>query len=266
MKPKKTIGLDAAFREVFPGDEVIDADGVSYTILDNGWAKPATGGTEVAFKRLKDPMVADRAPLTVPGDHTQARKFTEGPDGKVGPASSHAEPAGPAKTEEPAPAPVPAKSPHTRKPASRVGIGGKRNKSGWSKLFAIVKPLGISGIGLTGYLRDHGFDVYRAEGTSCVKVEDREKVIDFLRQNPPPPGLPKTSSYDGTVRRIRNEVKDERKVSGTFKTEAPAPAETPAPRVTITKADALWLLSEADMVAELRARGWTVTCSKTESL
>ena len=261
MKPKIPIGLDTNFREVYAGDEVIDADGVSYTILDNGWARPASGGSEVAFKRLKDPMVTDRAPLTVPRDHAQARKFAEGPDGKVGPAPRPAKPAEPAKEKPvsaaPRTAPVPAKSPHTRKPASRIGRAGRPNKSGWSKLWPICKVLNISAQGMTGYLRDNGFEVYRACGTSCVKIEDRPRVIDFLRKNPPPPRLPKTPAYDGVRRAVMRELTGK---------EAPAPAETPTPPVTITKADALRLLSEADMVAELRARGWTEICSKTEAL
>lgn len=269
-KATKPIGLDANFREVFPGDEVRDADGHGYTITAAGWAKPLTGGSEIAFKRLKNPVVVCPAPRVQEGDHTQSAKFAEGPDGKVGPASRlmaapdiqaavkapdritqmvmEALPAGhevvdvrdnpykPGKINITT-RPVKAKEP---KP-SRVGIGGKKNKSGWSKLNAICRTIGVSGQGITGYLRDHGFEVFRAEGTSCVKVEDREKVVAFLRDNPSPVGLPKTSSYDGAVRRIK--------------------AEVAAPdSCTVREA------GDQMLVDELRARGWTVTCTKTQSL
>lgn len=240
-KATKPIGLDDNFREVFPGDEVSDADCVLYTITQAGWAKPLNGSNEVAFKRLKRPMLVRRN-----------SKFAEGSDGKVGPAPGPVKavprPTPPAncQPERPAATPVEA-APRTApaaespKPGNRVGIGGKKNKSGWSKLNAICRTLGVSGQGITGYLRDHGFEVFRAEGTSCVKVEDREKVVAFLRQNPPPAGLPKTSSYDGAVRRIK--------------------AEVAAPDIcTVREA------GDQMLVDELRARGWTVTCTKTQSL
>lgn len=259
-KATKPIGLDANFREVFLGDEVRDADGHGYTITAAGWAKPLTGGSEIAFKRLKDPVLV-----------RQTSKFAEGPDGKVGPASRlmvapdiqaavkvpdritqmvveslpsghkitdiRTDPYSPGEVVIETKGPVKAKGPKS----SRVGIGGKKNKSGWSKLNAICRTLGVSGQGITGYLRDHGFEVFRAEGTSCVKVEDREKVVSFLRDNPPPVGLPKTSSYDGTVRRIK--------------------AEVAAPDTCTVREAGDQMLAD-----ELRARGWTVTCTKTQSL
>lgn len=259
-KATKPIGLDANFREVFPGDEVRDADGHGYTITAAGWAKPLTGGSEIAFKRLKDPVMVRRD-----------SKFSEGPDGKVGPASRlmtapdiraavkapdritqmlvgsvqpghkitdiRTDPYNPGEVVIETNGPVKAKEPKS----SRVGIGGKKNKSGWSKLNAICRTLGVSGQGLTGYLRDHGFEVFRAEGTSCVKVEDREKVVAFLRDNPPPAGLPKTPSYDGAVRRIKAEV-------------------AALDICTVREA------GDQMLVDELRARGWTVTCTKTQSL
>lgn len=241
MKATKPIGLDDNFREVFPGDEVQDADGRSFTITPAGWAKPLDGGSEVAFKRLKKPVLV-----------RQASKFAEGPDGKAGPAPGPVK-AVPRSTppanflpERPAAAPVkaqPRTAPTTEstKPGDRGKGKGKPNQSGWSKISNICRNVGIPGQGITGYLRDHGFEVYRAEGTSCVKVEDREKVVAFLRDNPPPVGLPKTSSYDGAVRRIK--------------------AEVAAPdSCTVREA------GDQMLVDELRARGWIVTCTKTQSL
>lgn len=279
-KATKPIGLDANFREVFPGDEVRDADGHGYTITAAGWAKPLTGGSEIAFKRLKDPVLV-----------RQVSKFAEGPDGKVGPAPGpvKAVPRSAPDPEPAAPGPLirvsgpwgdrptaeelaakPSKADllavKSRNTGGRTGLKpsnrgkGKPNQSGWSKLYNICRNVGIPGQGITGYLRDHGFEVFRAEGTSCVKVEDREKVVAFLRDNPPPAGLPKTSSYDGVARRIRKDVE-----AGEARKEGPAIVTTDPAKV-FTKFDAFLILEDADMVAELRARGWTVTCTKTQSL
>lgn len=265
---KQPIGLDANFREVFPGDEVRDADGTAYTIMANGWAKPLGGGNEVAFKRLKEPTVT-LAAAVIPGPTPHTRKAVQPKTDAPGPVKS-------APRTAPSPAPAAEPGPVQAEPRTAPGTpkchgGGKKNNSGWSKLSAIVKRLGISGVGLTGYLRDNGFDVYRAEGTSCVKVEDREKVLDFLRQNPPPRDLPKTSSYDGTVRRIRKDVEagEARKklaaLSSAQIPESPAIVTTDPAKV-FTKFDAFLILEDADMVAELRHRGWTVTCVKHTEL
>ena len=261
---RKPIGLDASFREVFPRDEVEDADGARYTITPLGWAKPLGGGNEVAFKRLKDPIVVAAAPECIPGPTPHTRKVQPAPRAVT--AAVKAEDRITEKVAETEAKPV---MPAPRIP-KRHG-GGKKNKSGWSKLNAICHALGVSGQGITGYLRDHGFEVYRAEGTSCVKVEDREKVVAFLRQNPPPAGLPKTSSYDGAVRRIRKDVE-----AGKARKNLAAPSSIPIPEspaiVTtdpakvFTKIDAFLILEDADMVAELRHRGWTVTCVKHTEL
>lgn len=254
-KATKPIGLDANFREVFPGDEVRDADGTAYTIMANGWAKPLGGGNEVAFKRLKEPTVT-LAAAVIPGPTPHTHKAEQPKTAAPGPVK---------------PAPRTAPAAESPKPRNRGKGNGKPNQSGWSKLSAIVKRLGISGVGLTGYLRDHGFEVYRAEGTSCVKVEDREKVLDFLRQNPPPRDLPKTSSYDGTVRRIRKDVEagEARKKLAAL-SSVPVPERlaivTTDPAKVFTKFDAFLILEDADMVAELRHRGWTVTCVKHTEL
>ena len=282
---KQPIGLDANFREVFPGDEVRDADGTSYTIMANGWAKPLGGGNEVTFKRLKEPTVT-LAAAVIPGPTPRTRKVQPALSSvtavvkagdRITAMVAEAVPPGHEITDirpdpyNPGEIVIESKPVMSAPRIPKRHGGGKKNKSGWSKLNAICHALGVSGQGITGYLRDHGFEVYRAEGTSCVKVEDREKVVAFLRQNPPPAGLPKTSSYDGAVRRIRKDVE-----AGKARKNLSAPSSIPIPEspaiVTtdpakvFTKIDAFRILEDADMVAELRHRGWTVTCVKHTEL
>lgn len=267
---RKPIGLDASFREVFPRDEVEDADGARYTITPLGLAKPLCGGNEVAFKRLKDPIVVAAAPECIPGPTPHTRK--------VQPASRSV--AAAVKAEDRITEKVAETEAKPAQPAPRIPKrhgGGRRNRSGLSKLDPLCKRIGIPSRGITGYLRDNGFEVVRGNGTQCIRREDYDRIVAFLASNPPPAGLPKTPVWT-PERRTRAEAT--KKANREAREKLAALSSIPAPECpakvrtvhddslpgftpgTCTVRDA----GDQMLVDELRARGWTVTCIKSTEL
>lgn len=64
--PTKPVGLDAYYREIFPGDTIAGPDGSRYTVDQFGNCKPLTGAGITSLGKLGEVTVVEHAPAPAP--------------------------------------------------------------------------------------------------------------------------------------------------------------------------------------------------------
>lgn len=226
------VGVDAFFREIFPGDVVRDLDGNHYTVDKFGTCKPLAGGGIKHLSDLKEPSVVGAV----------APPFAEGADGKVGPARAPAE-----TRETPAETPAPEKKKRggSRGPktaATRDLMSERRNKSGTVQIYNLIRDQGLpfDGRAARKILEQAGINTFAdGAGRGCIARGDFARAQEILQKAEPP------------------------KVEIQVQAPGPDPAPlTEAPEMVFTREDALKLLDDADLAEELRRRGYTVTATK----
>ena len=122
--------------------------------------------------------------------------------------------------------------------------GGRPNTSGMVRLENLYKRIGFRIAGARQILADAGIELVLKGKYVGVRVEDEARALEILAavQDQPAPEKPKRS------------VKTKREAKPKVQRDTPAAAEL--------KPRQLADIDEKDLVAELRGRGYTVTCYK----
>ena len=286
-KSTEMIGMDRCFRPVHVGDTVQDLHGERYAVTDRGTCKGADG-KEVNFSDIHAPELVLPADAT-PGQPQEAAAATEAQtkrhaydEPKLGTPGRKAqrEPQEAPETAENA-APVrpvrkKAEKPEKAAPAiTRRVYRGRENKSGLVRLSKLAQYVGYAGGRPTAIAREAGFEIVKDKNNNpCVKLQDRAAVEELLaRQACPEEKVPTSGEI------LEKALKKQKEVVVRPRQE---PAKLPeveinpfddAPVISAEEAAMLEGLiqpveidlqpaSDEALVAELRRRGWTVTCEK----
>lgn len=82
--PTKPVGLDAYYREIFPGDTVAGPDGSRYTVDQFGNCKPLTGAGITSLGKLGEVTVVEHATAPAPATKPERPKHLGGKPNKSG--------------------------------------------------------------------------------------------------------------------------------------------------------------------------------------
>lgn len=262
------IGLDRAYRQVYVGDTVQDALGVKYTITERGTAA-GPDGKEVEYHTLHGPELvgateAKSAPKEAPESLRSLHAYD---DPKIGP-------------KEPRKAPVKREP----KPEKKVGTprpsAGRKNYSGLVRVGNITKAVGYNLGNGTAVLRDAGIEVVKdpATGTPCVRIQDKDAARELLASLVPPAvAVAIDAGREEITPEIRATLEDRTKTKKVplapileqlgqeGKPEGPA-VDYEALKEQEAEVAVRGILAQFEdeaLVAELRRRGWTVSCTKS---
>ena len=269
---KSYVGFDRNYKEIYPGDVIQDYLGKRYTITSTGFAK-SVDGTEVKLSSLHGPeLVQDNPDAAAAAASAQAAAPTEKMRSKktagyvaisaiaraldvpargcveavraAGIAIKKSGSASLVKEEdqEAAKQAILARSEDAKAPGrkdvqpKRRGanklVGGRTNKSGLVRIASIARTCGVVGRGYTDLIRNSGIDVLADEqDKACVRKEDQARAAKVL--------LDKFILGKDPVE------------------EQPASAGS-----GLAVDESGIVCNDEALVAELRRRGWTVTCKK----
>lgn len=269
---KSYVGFDRNYKEIYPGDVIQDYLGKRYTITSTGLAKSADG-SEVKLSALHGPeLVQDNPDAAAAAASAQVAASTEKMRSKktagyvaisaiaraldvpargcveavraAGIAIKKSGSASLVKEEdqEAAKRAILARSEDSkdsgrkdvqpkRRGAKKL-VGGRTNKSGLVRIASIARTCGVVGRGYTDLVRSSGIEVLADEqDKACVRKEDQARAAKVL--------LDKFILGKDPVE------------------EQPASAGS-----GLAVDESGIVCNDEDLVAELRRRGWTVTCKK----
>lgn len=236
-RSKEMIGLDRAYRQVYVGDTVQDALGVKYTITDRGTAA-GPDGKEVEYHTLHGAeLVGATEAKSAPKEAPEAvRSLHAYDDPKIGP-------------KEPRKAPV-KREPKPEKQEKKVGtprpFAGRKNTSGLVRVGNITKAVGYNLGNGTAVLREAGIEVVKdpATGTPCVRIKDKGAARELLASLVPPAGAVTIADITPEGPVVDFEALKEREAE-------------------VAVRGILSQFEDEALVAELRRRGWEVSCTKS---
>lgn len=153
-----SVGKDAFFREIHAGDTVQDMDGTKYTVDSHGGCKPLSGSGYTHLSKLKEPALVNGPAVPMP-------------DGRV-----HT---GPVDTS------VPSKA----QPSLGDLMSSRKNKSGFVALENMVRGSQITGTQLRRLLEAQGVEIVKRKSKAMIRIEDRLRAGDLLRQAEKDPSL-----------------------------------------------------------------------------
>lgn len=157
-----SVGKDAFFREIHAGDTVQDMDGTKYTVDSHGGCKPLSGSGYTHLSKLKEPALVNGPAVPMP-------------DGRV-----HT---GPVDTS------VPSRKEAQGKPSWGDMMSVAKNKSGFVALENMVRGSNVTGKQLRRILETGGVEVVTRKKKAMIRIEDRLRAGDLLRQAEKDPSL-----------------------------------------------------------------------------
>lgn len=267
-KKAELIGMDIAYEMVYSGDTIQDANGRKYTVTAQGTCRDACG-RETLFKDIHGPrLCASEKKLSGTASESKAApaaaKFHAYDDPKMQGSDK--------KEKKPAP-------PKERKP--RKVYSGRVNLSGMVRITNLAKSVGYNLGHPTELLRINGLEILKDKtGIPCVRCEDRETARDLLAR-----AVAGEDMVPGSEKILELAAKEQAKVKlpPPEKKSEPTPAQETAqsapPRIAAAGDELKEILQEIekvdispvktikdykseDLVAELRDRGFEVTCIK----
>jgi len=272
---KSYVGFDRNYKEIFPGDTIQDMHGKRYTITDTGLARSADGeevklstlhGAELVQENQetrKAAAAADAMAAAAVSEKMRSKKTAgyvaisaiardldvpaRGCVEAVRAAGIAIKKSGSAnlvseEDQEAAKRAILARSEAAKTPEhkeaqpKRLGgnklAGGRTNKSGLVRIASIARTCGVVGRGYTDLVRSSGIEVLADEqDKACVRKEDQARAAKVLLDK--------------------------------FILGKDPEQEQPAPAGSGLAVDESGIVcNDEALVAELRRRGWTVTCKK----
>ena len=268
-KKAEIIGQDINYEMLYAGDTIEDAFGRKYVLTDRGTGRDAVG-RETLFRDIKGPKL-------VPGEKKTSSPVAAAVKAVPAAAKFHAydDPkmqGSDKKEEKPAP-------PKERKP--RKVYSGRVNLSGMVRITNLAKSVGYNLGHPTELLRLNGLEILKDKtGIPCVRCEDRETARDLLARAVAGEDMVPSSEK---ILELAAKEQANVKLPPPEKKSEPAPAQETAqsapPRIAAAGDELKEILQEIekvdispvktikdykseDLVAELRARGFEVTCIK----
>ena len=270
-KKAELIGMDIAYEMVYSGDTIQDANGRKYTVTAQGTCRDACG-RETLFKDIHGPrLCASEKKLSGTASESKAApaaaKFHAYDDPKMQGSDK--------KEKKPSPS-------KERKP--RKVYSGRVNLSGMVRITNLAKSVGYKLGHPTELLRINGLEILKDKtGIPCVRCEDRETARDLLARAVAGEDMVPSSEK---ILELASKEQPKVKLPPPEKKSEPAPAQETAqspPRIAAASGAAQDLAhiswdeidkddispvktikdyKSEDLVAELRARGFEVTCIK----
>ena len=269
---KSYVGFDRNYKEIYPGDVIQDYLGKRYTITSTGLAK-SVDGSEVKLSALHGPELVQDNPdaaaaaapdqTAAPTEKMRSKKTAgyvaisaiaraldvpargcveavratgiaikkSGSANLVSEEDQEAAKRAILARSEAAKAPERKEAQPKRRGAKKL-VGGRTNKSGLVRIASIARTCGVVGRGYTDLVRSSGIEVLADDqDKACVRKEDQARAAKVL--------LDKFILGKDPVE------------------EQPAPAGS-----GLAVDESGIVCNDEALVAELRRRGWTVTCKK----
>lgn len=238
MKRENTsrVGFDRNYKELFPGDIIQDMHGKRYTVTANGYAQDASGG-EIGLSSIHGiELVQDQPAVTdaVAAAPYQKSLALYGPD----------------LVDE------------------KIR---KKTTVGYVAISAIAREIDVPARGCVEAVRAAGIEIKKVKSTSLVRKEDEDAAktailahFEAAKASPRKTDRPKVKVAKKTPEKaveIPKEVLTGR-ISEAMAAERVIPEQ---PRVSTSASSMMpeeLTASDEQLVAELRRRGWTVTCKK----
>lgn len=161
-KNPTSVGTDAYFREIHAGDTVQDTDGNKYTVDSHGNCKALSGAGYTHLTKLKEPALVNGPVVPMP-------------DGRM-----HT---GPIDTS------VPSRQEAQAQPTLGDLMSSRKNKSGFVALENMVRGSKITGTQLRRLLEARGVEVVVRKSKGMIRIEDRHRAGEILRQAEKDPSL-----------------------------------------------------------------------------
>lgn len=241
---KSYVGFDRNYKEIYPGDVIQDYLGNRYTITSTGLAKSADG-SEVKLSALHGPELVQEGPEVVAAE---------------------------------------AAAPYQKGLMAVEEKMRRKKTAGYVAISAIAREIDVPARGCVEAVRAAGIEIKKVNSTSLVRKEDKDAAktailahFEAAKASPRKTDRPKAKAAKKTQKDqgvemlkklasspdnpVNNEA-EKNMIVEIPQEVAEACQENPVIDEAMNNLTVTIPASDEQLVAELRRRGWTVTCKK----